>query len=70
MESNRSPYASYINVNAFLNHIGSSNLSLLSEDTAAIYGYDASEGLGLGFGAIVFGGVISEFALYSLFDRE
>lgn len=41
------PYASYIDVNAFLNHIGSmsgvSNLSLLDENTAAIYGYDAND---------------------------
>ncbi|WP_243473834.1 T9SS type A sorting domain-containing protein [Winogradskyella sp. MH6] len=41
------PYTSYIDVNAFLNHVGSvsgvSNLSLLGEDTAAIYGYDAND---------------------------
>ena len=40
------PYASYIDVDAFLNHVGSesgvSNLSLLGENTAAIYGYDAN----------------------------
>lgn len=41
------PYASYIDVNVFLNHVGSvsgvSNLSLLDENTAAIYGYDAND---------------------------
>lgn len=41
------PYASYIDVSAFLNHVGSasgmSNLSLLGENTAAIYGYDAND---------------------------
>ena len=46
------PYASYIDVNAFLNHVGSvsgmSNLSLLDEDTAAIYGYDANNTDGSG----------------------
>lgn len=40
------PYASYIDVNAFLNHVGSlsgvSNLNLLGESTAAIYGYNAN----------------------------
>ncbi|WP_412561707.1 T9SS type A sorting domain-containing protein [Winogradskyella sp. MIT101101] len=46
------PYPSYIDVNTFLNHIGSvsgvSNLSLLDEDTAAIYGYDANNTDGSG----------------------
>ncbi|GAB4156068.1 MAG: hypothetical protein Tsb0033_06200 [Winogradskyella sp.] len=46
------PYASYIDVSTFFNHIGSvsglSNLSLLSEDTAAIYGYDANDTDGSG----------------------
>jgi hypothetical protein len=39
------PYTSHISVNAFLNHVGSvsgvSNLSLLGESSAAIYGYNA-----------------------------
>ncbi|MFC0604891.1 T9SS type A sorting domain-containing protein [Winogradskyella pulchriflava] len=39
------PYPAYIEVGAFLNHIGSvsevTNLSLLSDTTAAIYGYSA-----------------------------
>lgn len=46
------PYTSYIDVNSFLNHIGSisgvSNLSLLNENTAAIYGYDADDTDGSG----------------------
>lgn len=41
------PYPAYIDVNTFLNHVGSvsgvTNLSLLDESTAAIYGYDADE---------------------------
>lgn len=41
------PYPAYIDVNAFFNHIGTvsvvSNLSLLDEDTAAIYVYDADD---------------------------
>lgn len=41
------PYPAYIDVGAFFNHIGTvsgvSNLSLLDEDTAAIYGYDADD---------------------------
>ncbi|APY08797.1 hypothetical protein BWZ20_11015 [Winogradskyella sp. J14-2] len=41
------PYASYIDIDAFLNHVGSvsgvTNLSLLDESTAAIYGYDAND---------------------------
>ena len=41
------PYASYISVDAFLNHVGSisgvTNLSLLNQDSAAIYGYDAND---------------------------
>lgn len=39
------PYPAYIDVDTFLNHVGSvsgvTNLSLLDLDTAAIYGYDA-----------------------------
>ena len=46
------PYPSYLDVDAFLNHVGSisgvSNLSLLDEDTAAIYGYDANNTDGSG----------------------
>lgn len=46
------PYASYIDVNAFLNHVGSvsgmSNLSLLEDSSAAIYGYDANNTDGSG----------------------
>lgn len=46
------PYASYIDVNAFLNHVGSlsgvSNLNLLDESTAAIYGYNANNTDGSG----------------------
>lgn len=41
------PYSAYIDVSAFLNHIGTvsgvTNLSLLSDSTAAIYGYDADD---------------------------
>jgi hypothetical protein len=41
------PYPAYIDVDLFFNHIGSvsgvTNLSLLDEDTAAIYGYDADD---------------------------
>ncbi|WP_431133975.1 T9SS type A sorting domain-containing protein [Psychroserpens mesophilus] len=40
------PYPAYIEVDAFLNHVGSvsgvSNLSLLNASTAAIYGYNAN----------------------------
>jgi len=39
------PYPAYIDVNTFLNHVGTvsgvTNLSLLNDFTAAIYGYDA-----------------------------
>ncbi len=39
------PYPAYIDVNAFLYHVGTvsgvTNLSLLGEPTAAVYGYDA-----------------------------
>jgi hypothetical protein len=41
------PYPAYIDVNTFFNHVGSvsgvTNLSLLDDSTAAIYGYDADE---------------------------
>ncbi|EDP71716.1 hypothetical protein FBALC1_04492 [Flavobacteriales bacterium ALC-1] len=41
------PYPTYIDVNTFLNHVGSvsgvTNLSLLSDSTAAVYGYDGDD---------------------------